>query len=248
MVCAMTNSHVPLHELICELAYGRRMSFAEMMAYYSVNDVGSLQKGGEKPDPLGLVEKYETAKEFILRQAVSGLVSVYARRGKDSDNNARWYPKTLHDYERTPKEVFIARHQFGPGNPPVLWAENESPFEGLLRPVVTARDAATLSKKWLSGARDAKAVSDTDAPKNKGGRPKAVDWDIVKTEALRLMDHHGEFISGGAQWNAQARLEVALKIFCENRFGHEPADSTFRGYIPAWLIEWRANKTGSSET
>jgi hypothetical protein len=85
-------------------------------------------------------------------------------------------------------------------------------------------------------------------PANKGGRPPAVDWAVVKGEAIRLMNYYGEFGADEPEWNAQARLEEKLEHFCQTRFGVTPADSTLRVHVKPWITEWRESKTPSAET
>ena len=71
-------------------------------------------------------------------------------------------------------------------------------------------DAATFEGEALA-RKIARAFSQNSAAlKRKGGRPTAVDWDVVKNEAIRLLNYHGEFGSDSPNWNAQARLEEAL--------------------------------------
>ena len=81
----------------------------------------------------------------------------------------------------------------------------------------------------------------TRAVSSVGRKPK-FDWDAIRAEACRLMDHHGEFHSTDPEWRAQASLEVALKGFCAEKWDKEPADSTLRERLRPWLAAWRADK------
>jgi hypothetical protein len=83
---------------------------------------------------------------------------------------------------------------------------------------------------------------------NKGGRPAAVDWDVVKEEVIRLMDYHGEFGSDLPEWNAQARLVERIEGFCETKFKVRPAASTIHTHLTPWLVEWKNSRPRRSET
>lgn len=77
----------------------------------------------------------------------------------------------------------------------------------------------------------------------RGAKPK-FDWDIIESEALRLMDFHGDFDPSDPEWRVQADLERALKVFCDQRWQREPADGTLRPKLSGWLREWRKRKVG----
>jgi hypothetical protein len=102
--------------------------------------------------------------------------------------------------------------------------------------------ADSVDQGELEGAI-AKAFPQSAKPANKVGRPPAVDWDLVKEEAIRLMDYHGEFGPDSPEWNAQARLEEAIETFCDSKFKERPAKSTIQRRIKPWLAEWRKTKT-----
>ncbi len=104
-------------------------------------------------------------------------------------------------------------------------------------------DAATFEGEALARKIARAFPQNSAALKRKGGRPTAVDWDVVKKEAIRLLNYHGEFGSDSPNWNAQARLEEALEDYCETKFGTRPARSTLQGHVPPWLVEWRNSKT-----
>ena len=92
----------------------------------------------------------------------------------------------------------------------------------------------------------AKAFPQSAKPANTGGRPPALDWDVVKEEAIRLMDYHGEFrefARNSPKWNARKRLEDALEAFCETKFNVRPGTSTIQRRLKPWLDEWRKTKT-----
>lgn len=77
---------------------------------------------------------------------------------------------------------------------------------------------------------------------NKQGRPPGYDWEDIKAEVFRLMDHHGNFDPSDPKWNAQARLEEQIKLYCSSKFQREPATSTLRDKLKIWLTEWLGGK------
>ena len=79
----------------------------------------------------------------------------------------------------------------------------------------------------------------------KAGRVPILEWAMVETETLRLMDHNGEFSADDPTWNSQARLEATLFEFCQTTFDKEPAISTLRGKLKPWLQTWRATKVSN---
>lgn len=78
---------------------------------------------------------------------------------------------------------------------------------------------------------------------SKRGRREDFHWDLIETEFIRLMDHHGDFDSGDVDWNAQARAEEALKEFCQQKWRKEPGTTQLREHIRTWLAAWRKKKT-----
>ena len=81
-------------------------------------------------------------------------------------------------------------------------------------------------------------LSNRPAPQKRGRKP-AYDWAMIETEALRLMDHHGEFSPDDPDWNAQARLESAVLEFCARKWDEEPSKTQLRSHIRDWLTNWR---------
>jgi hypothetical protein len=77
------------------------------------------------------------------------------------------------------------------------------------------------------------------------GRKPDFDWQIIETEALSLMDQHGDFTADDPKWNAQARLEEALKDFCQRKWQREPSTTQLRSRLPRWLAAWRERKRGN---
>jgi hypothetical protein len=85
-------------------------------------------------------------------------------------------------------------------------------------------------------------------PLRKRGRKERIQWGLIKIEMMRLMDHHDEFSFDDPEWNAQARLEEALKQYCQRRFSEEPSDGALRQKLPDWLAEWRSRKSQGIST
>ena len=113
------------------------------------------------------------------------------------------------------------------------YAENGFAAESVsFTSVAVARDSL---EEWLSDLSGKPRAS-------KGGRRQEYSWDEIKSEAMRLMDYHGDFSADDKEWNKQARLEEALMNFCSKKYGQTPAISTLREKIPAWLEEWRSRK------
>jgi hypothetical protein len=54
---------------------------------------------------------------------------------------------------------------------------------------------------------------------------------MVEGEVSELMKHHGPFDPSDREWDAQARLEEAIKDYVEKTFGRRPADSTIRHHV-----------------
>lgn len=142
---------VTLNELICELAYGRRMNYAEMVAHESDNNCAPANS--KRRDPL----------EELASRDQSGWINVYAggvtyvdpeydeRTGEALRSpaycEARDFifghaeagriciyarsPKERHDdsfpipiaanYRPISENVFMSEHLFAPDDPPILW-------------------------------------------------------------------------------------------------------------------------------
>ena len=80
----------------------------------------------------------------------------------------------------------------------------------------------------------------------KPGRKPEFNWELIETECHLLMDHHGYFDVSDPEWGCQARLEEALKKFCQDNWQREPAGSTLRQRLPEWISAWRWRKTGNA--
>lgn len=74
----------------------------------------------------------------------------------------------------------------------------------------------------------------------KRGRPAAADWKHVGQEVNRLMDYHGDFVPGDAEWNAQARLEEKIA----ESLGVQVSESVLREYVAKAVADWRTSKAG----
>ena len=91
------------------------------------------------------------------------------------------------------------------------------------------------------------AVINTDPTPRRGtgGRKPVVDWQIVRAEALRLLDDEGAFDPADPKWNSQERLVERLQRFCQDTFGHEPGRTSITDRLPQWRAEWRP-ETGAA--
>jgi hypothetical protein len=82
--------------------------------------------------------------------------------------------------------------------------------------------------------------------KHPGGRPPFPRWQILKTEALRLLEKHGNFTLNKPKWNAQARLEEALLDHCQNKLKLKdddmPGTTQLREHVHDWYEGWRTTR------
>jgi hypothetical protein len=76
------------------------------------------------------------------------------------------------------------------------------------------------------------------------GRTPSINWEVVDVEVFRLMDYHGEFMTGDPNWNVKARLEEEIRNFIETKFDTKPTTSTIRAHVSSALINWRSRKAG----
>jgi hypothetical protein len=76
----------------------------------------------------------------------------------------------------------------------------------------------------------------------RGGRPAKYDRKMIEEEVSRLMGEHGDFMVADPEWNAHARLEEELMIFCKAKFRSEPVRSTLAPAISAGLEKWRSKR------
>jgi hypothetical protein len=81
------------------------------------------------------------------------------------------------------------------------------------------------------------------ATRNPGGAAPIADWGMVDQEVFRLMDENGEFIDGDPEWNRQARLEKAIRDYCEATFHILPGENTVRTHVRKALQLWRQRRT-----
>jgi hypothetical protein len=91
----------------------------------------------------------------------------------------------------------------------------------------------------------------TDQPedrqqKAKPGPKPDFKWEAIETKCYELMDDNGDFMPDDPDWDCQARLETALRKFCEDTWQRQPAPSTLRDRLPGWLSAWRKRKTGAA--
>lgn len=105
------------------------------------------------------------------------------------------------------------------------WATESVTFVG----VTVHRESL---RRWLTD------LAGRPAPKKRGPKFK-FDWSAIESEAMRLMNKHGDFSPLNPKWNAQARLESRLLEFCSQKFDREPSQTQIRTNIEKWLSVWR---------
>ena len=87
-------------------------------------------------------------------------------------------------------------------------------------------------RRWLAD------LSGKASDKRRGPRD-AYPWKKIEAKLIRLMDHHGDFSADDPEWNAQARLEQKLMVFCEEECRRSPSPSQLRTRVRPWLAAWR---------
>jgi hypothetical protein len=92
--------------------------------------------------------------------------------------------------------------------------------------------------KWVKSCRPKKLT------KPSGGRKPSYHWPNVRKLVFALMDHHGDFEPADLEWNAQARLEEAIR----EKLGVECAESTLRKYVSLHAREWRKKKVEADKS
>jgi hypothetical protein len=119
-------------------------------------------------------------------------------------------------------------------------SQGEMSWQMYLRDVWTGRE---LYEQVFDLKNSAKTSGGIIRQARRGAKPK-YKWDLIETEFLRLMDHHGDFDATDPEWNAQARLEDALNKYCQKHWQSEPGVTTLRERLPGWLAVWRLRKLG----
>ncbi len=216
------GKRVPLSPVV------KMLAFAQMDPPAEVSEVERLTKRMQAADALFAAARDERVKIFGTRKKDQSRGRIAP---EEFDNHA---PTLSPQNESAIGARFVAENHADQGGHPdgVKWSDMS----------VEREDLGDWLGKLTTEASKARGM------KGSGGRPNAVDWTVVKLEALRLMDHHGDFMPGDKAWNAQARAEILLVKYCKERFGKEPGESTLRERIPGWLTEWRDKKSRRSET
>jgi hypothetical protein len=81
-----------------------------------------------------------------------------------------------------------------------------------------------------------------------GCKPTFVDahWEILKTEAFRLLDVHGGLSKDDPEFNSKSKLINQLLIFAQNHHKFKdiraPGRTTIQPYVNRWLQEWEARR------
>ena len=102
----------------------------------------------------------------------------------------------------------------------------------------------TISKKDFEAALVKAGLPEAKVAAKPGPKPD-FDWEMIEAKCYDLMDYHGPFMRSDEEWDCQARLETALRKFCDDTWGRVPADSTLREKLPKWLSAWY-EKTGAA--
>jgi hypothetical protein len=193
----------------------------------------SLEEASEMVRATGIDDPAKT-----IRRTVSAALLVSAAPTPDHEPSALrvrvisqrkmvgldWLQAPELDFEKSE----ILCRSFMPGS----WEQFEIPG---LHPAKIELWTADVKRLWPPSA----------AMIRKGGRPPVVEWGLVETEAIRLMEDNGEF-SAVDGWNAQERLNEELMKFCQDKFGIEPGLSTLKEHVGPCLTEWRASKSAGN--
>ena len=94
----------------------------------------------------------------------------------------------------------------------------------------------------LTAELETKPVAPLASKTGRRGRAPCVDWAMVDQRVFDLMEYHDEFTAGDLDWNAQARLERAIKDFIGERFKIILAESTIRAHVVKPLKSWREKR------
>jgi hypothetical protein len=213
--------------------------------YVSLVEIVDMLAFGAAGRPIGLDALGEQAARFraglaVLSAARKGEVSLIGRAGFRLPHvPGGMGPVTALmkvEWEHLePKTLVIdgGRDWIGP----TKYAD-EYPEHGQAPESVTFVDVAAHRdslRRWLTG------LSIVPPQRKRGPKPK-FDWAAIETEAVRLMDYHGDFSADDAAWNAQARLESGLLAFCGGRFSREPGLTQLRTHLATWLKHWRTTR------
>jgi hypothetical protein len=135
------------------------------------------------------------------------------------------------------------------------WEEKDIKFlelktDEVIDRLCRASDSATAAKigepsdSVASGGNNVALAQNAQQNPNhgRGALPK-YDWKGARCEFFRLMDHHGNIsIDAADDWTHQASVERAITTWFSNQELH-PAESTIRGYVKKWLVEyWKSQK------
>jgi hypothetical protein len=96
---------------------------------------------------------------------------------------------------------------------------SDAQFDGDLSKVFfDAGEFERKSREWRVRGHGART--------SRTGRNLSYDWSGAQSEAMRLMDHHGDFSVDDREWDRQARLEEAIRRHFEARLGpdHPPSE------------------------
>jgi hypothetical protein len=72
---------------------------------------------------------------------------------------------------------------------------------------------------------------DDHPQKAKRGPKPDFEWGKIEAKCYELMDDNGDFTLDDPDWDCQARLETALRKFCDDTWQRQPAPSTLRRQV-----------------
>lgn len=91
------------------------------------------------------------------------------------------------------------------------------------------------------------APADAVAHRRTRGRKRHWAWDtILRAEAFRLLDHHGDIDPDVDPNWTQARLVDAMLHFCHARWRDAPSESSMRGWVRQYLADFRQQRAAGA--
>ena len=90
-----------------------------------------------------------------------------------------------------------------------------------------------------------KSFPATAEPKSKRGRPPSIQYDVLKSEFLRLMDHHGDLSSDDPDWKSNDNVIEALQRFYSEKRKAEVSRTALQPKVNEWLEDWRRSEAAT---
>lgn len=117
-----------------------------------------------------------------------------------------------------------------------------------MRAVWSAATGA-LKEEAIAAAREGRGISGNIAAEvgtkkkaaggKRGPKPK-YEWDQIRREALRLLDHYGGVSIDEPELDSQEALVRRLLSFSEDRWSRAPSESTMRERVSVWIAEYNS--------